>query len=80
MEPEGLPTIMGIQMITISFLVMRSELDRGARCGNSARRDLCGGCRVTGIPTVTGFLEFSLAAQIPDKSKLSAANLRWPLS
>ena len=25
----------------------------GARCGNSDRRDLCGGCRVTGIPTVT---------------------------
>jgi hypothetical protein len=24
-----------------------------ARCGNSARRDLCGGCRVTGIPTGT---------------------------
>jgi hypothetical protein len=24
-----------------------------ARCGNSARRDLCGGCRVTGIPTAT---------------------------
>jgi len=22
-----------------------------ARCGNSARRDLCGGCRVTGIPS-----------------------------
>jgi hypothetical protein len=22
--------------------------------GNSARRDLCGGCRVTGIPTATG--------------------------
>ncbi len=27
-----------------------------ARCGNSARRDLCGGCRVTGIPTATGIL------------------------
>jgi RNA-directed DNA polymerase len=25
----------------------------GARCGRAARRDLCGGCRVTGIPTAT---------------------------
>ncbi len=61
MESKGVPAIVGIQMITISFLVMRSEFNRGARCGNSARRDLCGGCRVTGIPTVTGFPELSLA-------------------
>jgi hypothetical protein len=27
--------------------------EAGARCGSAARRDLCGGCRVTGIPTVT---------------------------
>ena len=27
--------------------------EAGARCGKSARRDLCGGCRVTGIPTAT---------------------------
>ncbi len=25
----------------------------GARCGSAARRDLCGGCWVTGIPTAT---------------------------
>ncbi len=29
-----------------------SEYLRRARCGNSARRDLCGGGRVTGRPTV----------------------------
>src|SRR6266567_5435090 len=27
--------------------------EAGAVCGNSARTDLCGGCRVTGIPTAT---------------------------
>ena len=30
-----------------------SSLEAGARCGSAARRDLCGGCRVTGIPTAT---------------------------
>ena len=30
-----------------------SESHRGARCGNTARRDLCGGRRVTGSPTAT---------------------------
>ena len=28
-----------------------SEYSRRARCGKTARRDLCGGCRVTGSPT-----------------------------
>jgi hypothetical protein len=27
--------------------------EAGARCGRAARRDLCGGCWVTGIPTAT---------------------------
>jgi len=27
--------------------------EAGARCGSSARRDLCGGRRVTGVPTAT---------------------------
>src|SRR6266545_8290465 len=27
------------------------EYHRRARCGKTARRDLCGGCRVTGSPT-----------------------------
>ena len=29
------------------------ESYRGARCGKTARRDLCGGRRVTGVPTAT---------------------------
>ena len=28
-----------------------SEYNRGTGCGNTARPGLCGGCRVTGIPT-----------------------------
>jgi hypothetical protein len=28
-----------------------SEYNRGTRCGNTARRGLCGGRRVTGVPT-----------------------------
>ena len=32
-----------------------SEYHRGARCGKTARRDLCGGRRVTGVPTATGW-------------------------
>ena len=27
--------------------------EAGAQCGSSARWDLCGGCRETGIPTAT---------------------------
>ena len=30
-----------------------SESHRGARCGKTARQDLCGGRRVTGVPTAT---------------------------
>ena len=30
-----------------------SASHRGARCGKTARRDLCGGRRVTGVPTAT---------------------------
>ncbi len=30
-----------------------SSPEAGARCGSAARRDLCGGCWVTGIPTAT---------------------------
>jgi hypothetical protein len=29
--------------------------EAGARCGSAARRDLCGGCWVTGIPTATAY-------------------------
>ena len=30
-----------------------SESHRGARCGKTARRDLCGGRRATDVPTAT---------------------------
>jgi len=38
-----------------------SEPEVGAQCGSSARWDLCGGCRVTGIPTATNaiYAQFS---------------------
>ena len=35
---------------------LRYTPEVGARCVSSARRDLCGGCRVTGIPTATQYL------------------------
>jgi RNA-directed DNA polymerase len=31
--------------------LMRAIIEAGARCGSSARRDLCGGCPERGIPT-----------------------------
>ncbi|HBZ3409257.1 TPA: hypothetical protein MG645_26695 [Klebsiella pneumoniae] len=37
--------------------VHRQTPKAGARCVNSARRDLCGGYPVTGIPTATLFSE-----------------------
>ena len=33
-----------------------SEYSRRARCGKTARRDLCGGCQVTGSPTAINFV------------------------
>ena len=38
-----------------SFADCESEYNRGAGCGKTARPDLCGGYRVTGIPTVNAF-------------------------
>ena len=38
--------------------------EAGARCGKSARRDLCGGCRVTGIPTATKWKDLAVAAAL----------------
>jgi hypothetical protein len=37
---------------------LRYKPELGARCVSSARRDLCGGCRVTGIPTATKILSW----------------------
>jgi hypothetical protein len=34
-----------------------SRPEAGARCGSAARRDLCGGHRVTGVPTATLLLK-----------------------
>ena len=44
--PEGNSTLLGHRDCG-------SESHRGARCGKTARRDLCGGRRVTGVPTAT---------------------------
>jgi len=38
---------------TTGSLTCTSAPEVGARCVSSARRDLYGGCRATGIPTVT---------------------------
>src|SRR5215475_2824892 len=40
---------------------------RGARCGTTACRDLCGGRRVTGVPTVT----------TSHDKKINQTNLLW---
>ncbi|ASG35473.1 hypothetical protein CBM00_22075 [Klebsiella pneumoniae] len=37
--------------------VHRQTPEAGARCVNRARRDLCGGYPVTGIPTATIYLQ-----------------------
>ena len=41
----------------LSTLILNSDCallpEVGALCGSSARRDLCGGRRVTGVPTAT---------------------------
>ena len=50
-----------------------SSPEAGARCGSAARRDLCGGCWVTGIPTAT----FLLRARGIDEAQ--AAELRAQL-
>jgi len=39
-------------VILIHWNACASTLEAGAQCISSARWDLCGGCRVTGIPTV----------------------------
>src|SRR5262249_59950287 len=39
-----------------SLGVCTSRPEAGARCGSAARRDLCGGRQVTGVPTATSSL------------------------
>jgi hypothetical protein len=52
-EPKGL--LSGLERVREAanqrLCVYTPEV--GARCVSSACRDLCGGCRVTGIPTAT---------------------------
>jgi hypothetical protein len=43
--------------ILIAFVIASTlVLKAGAQCVRSARWDLCGGRRVTGVPTATGIL------------------------
>jgi len=35
--------------------IFKTEKHRAVRCVSSARRDLCGGCWVTGIPSATNY-------------------------
>ncbi len=53
---------------TINWRYDSPILKAGAVCGSSARTDLCGGCRVTGIPTATYNLarHFSAIRQSPE--------------
>src|SRR6266498_118185 len=39
------------------------EYHRRARCGKTARRDLCGGCRVTGSPTAILVMSYLVLAR-----------------
>ena len=52
---------------------MRQLPEVGAQCGSSARWDLCGGCRATGIPTATTFTQAPQKACPADCRSLSRA-------
>jgi len=49
--------VVSFRVYVFCILILQSALtpepEGGARCVSSARRDLCGGCWVTGISTVT---------------------------
>ena len=51
--------------------VPRQTPKAGARCVNSARRDLCGGYPVTGIPTATFLDKFVYAIHTLNQRKPS---------
>ena len=57
-----------------------SEPEVGAQCGSSARWDLCGGCRVTGIPTATVLLlvPHHLQSEVSQSEQLLACTLAHP--
>ena len=53
-----------------------SESHRGARCGKTARRDLGGGRRVTGVPTATAARPFPLRDMMMTTQEASATLLK----
>jgi len=55
-KPKGLLSgLERVREVVVNASALLPEV--GARCVSSARRDLCGGCRVTGIPTATEFVD-----------------------
>ena len=51
--------------------------ETGARCGNSARRDLCGGPPARAVPTVTGRLYKSRLVQL--LKRINVYLIRWAM-
>ena len=50
--PSRVSVLLGLDRVRqAASPLCRDSPEVGARCANRARRDLCGGCRVTGIPT-----------------------------
>jgi len=62
-KPKGLLSgLERVREVVVNASALLPEV--GARCVSSARRDLCGGCRVTGIPTATKYFNNSLARKL----------------
>ena len=52
----------------------------GALCGSSARRDLCGGRRVTGVPTATSsplFHQLDMCFGTPNKGRFTVLTAEY---
>ncbi|WP_323808308.1 hypothetical protein [Klebsiella quasipneumoniae] len=62
--------------------VHRQTPEAGARCVNRARRDLCGGYPVTGIPTATfiGGKIMLRQSDIADKTPDHSENRLWMMA
>ena len=56
-------------------VLRESEYDRGTGCGNTARPGLCGGRRVTGVPTAR-----EIRPRFPQKHELDCALRRNDMS
>jgi len=70
-KPKGLLSgLERVREVVVNASALLPEV--GARCVSSARRDLCGGCRVTGIPTATEFVD--LLPSIPISGFAAYAN------